>query len=577
MNQDKSQDTMTAIENAEGIIERFGGIRPMATKINVPVTTVQGWKKRNVIPGNRRDEILHAAKQLGLDLSDIMGGSVAASKIANQNVSASVSSPASFNPFEKRVESRADETRENRFEKKPQASVDNAASSFSAPLELRTPVERGAVEQELDRAFEKQMEERLEKRLARSERRAVAVSTSINVFLILLAVASVMLMLVPQQSQRIGKLEGSVRGLEQKQSFLGGIIPGDMQGQIEGLRAQFAKIESAFNAIVGNVQSASNGVTVSNANDVSQHIINLEQSVTRMGAAAPAEWNALVSRLEQLSESLGGREQIKAVSVQLLALLAGLPENDPAAVEQALQAGAQSSPQIAQTFQGVPPQDIKAAAMLLAMTQFRSSLNRDNQPFAQDLALLKKLAGADNAELQASIDRLAPYAEQGVLTPAGLTQEFRGLAGDVVVASLQGEDISLKDKAQARLGDMLRIEKNGEMIGGTPTQKTIAKTDNLLESGDLEGALTQLQTLDGPAALAAQPWITKAQATLMAQKLKSFLNSTFKGPQIYNSAAMPVARGLNIPGSSELIQQESVEDGETRLNTAPAEVDSYTP
>ena len=314
MNQDKSQDTMNAIENAEGIIERFGGIRPMATKINVPVTTVQGWKKRNVIPGNRRTEILQAAKQLGVDLSDIMGGPVTA-KIANQNVSATISPPASsFNPFEKRLENRVENRVEGGSEKKPQASMDNSASSSSAsgsasaPLELRTPVERGAVEKELDRTFEKQLEEKLEQRLARAERRAVAVSTSINVFLILLAVASVMLMLAPQQSQRIGKLEGSVRGLEQKQSFLGGIIPGDIQGQIEGLRAQFAKIESAFNAMVGNVQSASNGVTVSNADGVSQHVINLEQSVTRMGAAAPAEWNALVSRLEQLSESLGGRE-----------------------------------------------------------------------------------------------------------------------------------------------------------------------------------------------------------------------------------------------------------------------------
>ncbi len=542
-------NNMTAIENAEGIIERFGGIRPMATKINVPVTTVQGWKKRNVIPGNRRDEILQAAKQLGVDLSDIMGG---AAKIANQNIIA----PAASSPFESRA-------------------AENPSSAFSAPLELRTSVERGGTEKELDRAFEKQLEEKLEQKLARSERRAVAVSTSINVFLILLAVASVMLMLAPQQNQRIGKLEGSVRGLEQKQSFLGGIIPGDIQAQIESLRAQFAKIEAAFNTMVGNVQGISNGVAVSNADGVSQHVINLEQSVTRIGAAAPAEWNALVSRLEQLSESLGGREQIKAAAAQLSALLAGVPSGDPAAVEQALQAGAQTSPQIAQTFQGVPPQDMKAAAMLLAMTQFRSSLNRDNQPFAQDIELLKKLAGADNAELQASIDRLAPYAEQGVLTPAGLTEEFRGLAGDVVVASLQGEDVSLKDKAQVRLGDMLKIEKNGEMIGGTPTQKTIAKTGKLLESGDVEGAITQLQTLDGAAALAAQPWVTRAQATLMAQKLKNFLTASFKGPQIYNSAAMPVARGLNIPGSSELIQQESMEDGESRLNTAPAETGSY--
>jgi hypothetical protein len=46
---------------AEGIIDRFGGIRPMATKLAVPVTTVQGWKKRGIIPQVRHADILAAA------------------------------------------------------------------------------------------------------------------------------------------------------------------------------------------------------------------------------------------------------------------------------------------------------------------------------------------------------------------------------------------------------------------------------------------------------------------------------------------------------------------------------------
>lgn len=59
-----------AVGNAGEIIERFGGIRPMATKMNVPVTTVQGWKKRNVIPGNRLGDVMAAARSNNIDLSD---------------------------------------------------------------------------------------------------------------------------------------------------------------------------------------------------------------------------------------------------------------------------------------------------------------------------------------------------------------------------------------------------------------------------------------------------------------------------------------------------------------------------
>jgi len=45
----------------EGIIERFGGIRPMAGKLDMPVTTVQGWKKRGIIPQSRHADILSVA------------------------------------------------------------------------------------------------------------------------------------------------------------------------------------------------------------------------------------------------------------------------------------------------------------------------------------------------------------------------------------------------------------------------------------------------------------------------------------------------------------------------------------
>ena len=48
------------------VIDRFGGIRPMATKLATPVTTVQGWKKRGIIPQIRHAEILSAAAREGI-------------------------------------------------------------------------------------------------------------------------------------------------------------------------------------------------------------------------------------------------------------------------------------------------------------------------------------------------------------------------------------------------------------------------------------------------------------------------------------------------------------------------------
>jgi hypothetical protein len=50
------------------IIEAFGGLRPMAGKLKVAVSTVQGWKERDSIPTARHDEIQAAAKSHGIAL-----------------------------------------------------------------------------------------------------------------------------------------------------------------------------------------------------------------------------------------------------------------------------------------------------------------------------------------------------------------------------------------------------------------------------------------------------------------------------------------------------------------------------
>jgi hypothetical protein len=61
-------DAPEAASVTERIIERFGGIRPMAAKLDTPVTTVQGWKKRGIIPLTRHPDILAAAAREGLAL-----------------------------------------------------------------------------------------------------------------------------------------------------------------------------------------------------------------------------------------------------------------------------------------------------------------------------------------------------------------------------------------------------------------------------------------------------------------------------------------------------------------------------
>ena len=57
--------------DASSVIDAFGGVRPMATRLGVAATTIQGWKSRGNIPDARRQEVRDVAAAAGIDLSDL--------------------------------------------------------------------------------------------------------------------------------------------------------------------------------------------------------------------------------------------------------------------------------------------------------------------------------------------------------------------------------------------------------------------------------------------------------------------------------------------------------------------------
>ncbi|WP_155156898.1 uroporphyrinogen-III synthase [Curvivirga aplysinae] len=59
--ENNNYDNLLSDYSAEEIIDGFGGIRPMAGKVGVAVSTVQGWKTRNHIPESHKDQIIKAA------------------------------------------------------------------------------------------------------------------------------------------------------------------------------------------------------------------------------------------------------------------------------------------------------------------------------------------------------------------------------------------------------------------------------------------------------------------------------------------------------------------------------------
>lgn len=164
--------------------------------------------------------------------------------------------------------------------------------------------------------------------------------------------------------------------------------------------------------------------------------------------------------------------------------------------------------------------------MLLLMGEFRGNL-ATGRPFAQDLGVVKRIAGNDPG-LQRSLDRLAPYAQNGVLSRDALQREFKGLAMDIATARLSGQPANVQERAQQRLNALVKVRKIDTVQGPGP-DAVVNRAQALLDRGDVDGAVRELQTLQGAPADAAAPFIAQAQGTLAAQQSSDLLLSAVMG------------------------------------------------
>lgn len=513
-----SDSRKKTIENAVEVIERFGGIRPMSSKINVPVTTIQGWKKRNAIPANRVQDLLDAANENDIDLSGLVEGFEA--------------KPSKDQESKKDIKSdRDDSTEEQEQEDEVTGSTDGETDE-DGDVEIETvvpevlPVPVFVHEQSEARA-QKKSDAAFAELAVETQNKAVAKSVGIVLVVLLVGIAIVAALLWPKaekQDERLAALESALSDVKKQQTTFKGLVPEDWSGQLESLKQQVENAKQNVGAAVGHVQSASHELLGENAGTLEDRLVKLEayvQEVTESNAVA-----GVLARVQVMRESMMGRETLANAMRDLSAIMQSDAPRDDAEMNGVLDRARQKSGALSKAFQDVPTQDLKAAAMLLAMAQMRESLNREDTPFGDDLQLLMKMVGDDNPELEASLQRLAPFAEEGVLTPTGLSNEFRGLAGDVVVSSLKGEDVAVSEKAKARMNELFQVEKDGELITGTPTQATLNRAQNHLDNGDIVGAVSVVNTLDSEELEILKPWLEKAKGAIAAGNVETLIRDT---------------------------------------------------
>lgn len=470
MNQEYDENP---IEDADKIIERFGGIRPMAAKLGVPVTTVQGWKKRNVIPGNRRADILRIATENNIDMGEHL-----------------------------------------------------------AMLTRKSAPPRSMIEYDEDAP-------RVKKASVRNVWQNQGVLLS-SIALLGVAGLGVFLLAKPhhvsQQDQQIAALQKEIEDLKQQQQKEA-IAPPVVES--EAVNSKINAIQSTVQTLESKAQSVSAAIDDLQEGKLKERLESMEASVKGMVNQANAMGlNGLLQKVTVLQQTPEGQMMLSSIVGSFAANAQG--ENP----EAQLQALREKDPAIAQALEGVAPEDMKAAAMLIGFAQMRNALARDKASFDQDLALLSNIAAKDDPVLQEAIARLAPQAKSGVFTPQGLSKEFRGMAGDIVVSSLSGQNVSIEEKAKARLGQVFQVEKSGQQITGTETQIAVAEAQKRLDAGDVGGAVQILQGLQGPAAQTAQPFLQQAQMTMLAQQVQQALGHNVLGALTQNKTAYTTGPGM---------------------------------
>ncbi len=494
---------------ADPVIDAFGGLRPLANRLGITASTVQGWKKRGIIPDTRVEAIYAAAAEDNIDINSILAK-------GPHNMT--------MDDVDGRLNNASASDRRQRIERRQQRTIYDASgnvrsNAYSGP-DRRTGADR--------RSHRARQQERVRAEKMRFVSRTIVMSAF---FIAALAYAGVFLMAPEffeftkrQDKERaieeqIRSYEDQIRELQQRQNDLlkhQGMAPmPHEQPQHAASPGIGQRLGSAIGAVGGAVDSVTSAVSSvgTDAQKMAQKTETYQslQSLMRM-----------MSVVNNMTRSTEGVEKTDDMMGRLRTVMDGAPAN-PEGLSKAVADAQKADPALAQVMGGIAPKDLGAAAMLLTMNELRGNIG-GGQSFESDLKIIRKYADGD-PEMEAALKRVAPYARSGVLSSDTLKKEFRNIAADIVMAKLQGEDASVRERVLLRLSKYAKMRKVDD-IEGTTVDATVARAELLIDQGNIKDAIKELQSLEGAPAETAAPWMEQAQGHVAADESSQILLQT---------------------------------------------------
>jgi hypothetical protein len=488
--------------DTDAVIEAFGGIRPMASKLDVAVSTVQGWKTRGHIPENRWRDIIAAAGAHGVDLSAAMPA----------DGSGETSEPTgTASPWG----SDTDEDRDGRdpVDAETYATDNDRSDTWDATTDADDDASRRGTAAAAATA---------PAAAAASARPRRGGGLALLVGLIALAAVIARPLWAPYVDPHIAQLAPPLPPAASDDSTdagSGGADVGALRSDFAALRDRLAELEARPSVPVSDGDGAIPALPA----DLDQRLSTLESELAAARAAAEEmqSLNAETrSALEETRSTLAAMterdEKTRVRLVERLGVLEGRVDQIAAEAERAASGIAGLRQRIEDQSDEIAALEARPAiagaaqaGIALAVGDVESALT-SGRPFAGAINRLIGLAGPDGAVTEAA-RALAPQAAAGVPTEAALLSRFQEAAPAMQSELGQGGDDLLETLARSAQS-LISIRRKGE----APNDPPVSRAEAALERGDLASAVAALAPVRDRS-VAVADWLSAAEARLAAE------------------------------------------------------------
>lgn len=541
------------MNQAERIIARFGGIRPMAAKLGIAVTTVQGWKERGTIPQPRHAEILAAAEaeNITLDPADLAAAGEGTHRGPRRTMA----------PGFQTID--ADPVDAEPVDAEPAGSDDVEAAK---PADTPEAQEAGAVGAD-DVEDAKDIEdvgdvEDVDVEMSAAPGQATPTynvrtrgtgsslrATFIGVLAGLIIAAAI---------GGVGWYLGGAGGGSDASALASRIAAAERTAKDARVKAaaaeaaakaageKLAALQAPTEARAARLKAAE-AQAAEAARTAAALKADLAALETRVGAAAPLERlqaigqeiAALRARIETLSKTTGQgtgggagsgasagavAENAGKIAANAQALAASKTRSEAlqnslkaeiARLETAAQGLAARlaalERQVASGAAGAAGRG-REASLVAAIGQLREAV-RAGRAYLDELEAVQALAKNPPVRAMAI---LQGAAAAGVPQARTLRADFPATAVAILRAARMPEKGSWVDRAIARARSVVVVRRTGPGVKGKSPEAIVARAEVQLGAGDLAGAAATLSALEGIAAEAARPWLTAARSHLAA-------------------------------------------------------------